>query len=134
MNKKNNSPVQPSLSPAQLEEYKELLYSEHNLILRRLKSSSMHFEVKHQAGDEGADIGSDEFIRDTGIAIMADDTRKLDLISQALQHLERGTYGICQDCGQIIGEGRLRAKPYARYCISCKTVREKNGGLRPDEC
>lgn len=133
MNKKSKSSAQPSLSPSQLEEYKDLLYAERNQILKRLKSSSMHFQVEHQAGDEGADIGSDDFIRDTGIAIMAEDAHKLELIALALQHIERGTYGVCQDCGQIISEGRLKAKPYADYCITCKAVREKNGGFRPDE-
>jgi len=133
MNKKNNSSSRSVLTPSQLQEYKELLYAERNMILKRLKSSSMHFEADHQAGDEGADIGSDDFIRDTGIAIMADNAQKLELIVQALQQIEQGTYGVCQDCGQLIGEGRLKAKPYAHYCINCKTTREKNGGNRPDE-
>jgi DnaK suppressor protein len=133
MNKKNNSSPRPSLTPSQLQEYKELLYAERNRVLKRLKASSMHFEADRQAGDEGADIGSDDFIRDTGISIMADNSQKLNLIVQALRQIEQGTYGICQDCGQLIGEGRLKAKPHARYCINCKTIREKNGGSRPDE-
>lgn len=133
MNKKDFPPVQPSFSQSQLLEFKELLYAERKQILRRLKASSRHFEVVRQAGDEGADIGSDDFIRETGISIMAEDAHKLELIAQALQHWERGTYGVCQDCNQAIGESRLQAKPYAHYCIKCKAIREKNGGYRPDE-
>lgn len=57
---------------------------------------------------------------------MSDDARKLDSISVALRNMEVGTYGICQDCNKQIGDARLKAKPYARYCIECKSIREKN--------
>ena len=41
-------------------------------------------------------------------------------IEEALVRLEKGTYGICRDCGEPIAEARLTAIPWTRSCISCK--------------
>lgn len=108
----------------QLEEFKELLFTERRSIIKRLKHSSAHLESGRQAGEEGAEIGSDDFMRETGIQIMSEDAKKLDSIALALRKFENGSYGICQDCSQQIGEARLRAKSYAKLCIDCKSRRE----------
>ena len=38
-------------------------------------------------------------------------------IDSALARLDEGTYGICERCGNPIGEERLRARPWATLCI-----------------
>ena len=45
-------------------------------------------------------------------------------IEQALQDIEDGTYGICDECGEDIALKRLKARPVTRYCIDCKTRME----------
>ena len=42
-------------------------------------------------------------------------------IEQALQEIEEGTYGVCDQCGEGIAIERLKARPVTRYCIDCKT-------------
>ena len=37
----------------------------------------------------------------------------------ALERIDRGTYGICERCGQPIPAGRLEVIPYARTCVKC---------------
>ena len=44
-------------------------------------------------------------------------------VERALEKLEDGTYGICDSCGEPIGEERLEAIPWATLCISCARVR-----------
>jgi len=34
--------------------------------------------------------------------------------------VDRGTYGVCERCGQPIAVERLEAIPWARLCIGCK--------------
>ena len=41
-------------------------------------------------------------------------------VEAALQRLDEGTYGICEDCQQPINEERLKAMPFARRCIDCQ--------------
>jgi len=44
-------------------------------------------------------------------------------VENALDKIERGTYGNCEDCGKPIAAARLEAKPAARYCIDCASKR-----------
>ena len=48
------------------------------------------------------------------------DAKILRAIEEALSRIEKGTYGICRDCGEPIAEARLNAIPWARVCITCK--------------
>ena len=45
-------------------------------------------------------------------------------IEEALARLARGKYGICWDCGEAIGLGRLRALPFAQRCTCCQSRAE----------
>jgi len=44
---------------------------------------------------------------------------QLAAVQEALARIDDGTYGLCQSCGQPIGEARLEAMPETRWCISC---------------
>jgi len=47
----------------------------------------------------------------------------LDEVTEALDKLEAGTYGVCETCGKPIAPARLEAKPAARDCIDCASKR-----------
>jgi DnaK suppressor protein len=54
-----------------------------------------------------------------------DRERKLIVkIRQALERIDRGTYGICEACGSNISIKRLKARPVTTQCIDCKTREE----------
>ena len=46
-------------------------------------------------------------------------------IDSALQKMELGEYGACENCGEEIGLKRLEARPVAELCIDCKAEQEK---------
>ncbi len=46
-------------------------------------------------------------------------------INEALARIEKGIYGICDECGENISSQRLEARPMAELCIDCKTRQEK---------
>ena len=48
------------------------------------------------------------------------DAKILQAIEEALARIDKGTYGVCRDCGEQIAEPRLHAIPWTRVCISCK--------------
>ena len=48
------------------------------------------------------------------------DAKILQAIEEALVRMEKGTYGICRDCGDPIAAARLGAIPWTRVCITCK--------------
>lgn len=45
--------------------------------------------------------------------------REIAEIRAALERLTAGRYGVCEECGEPIGEQRLAALPYASRCIDC---------------
>lgn len=45
-------------------------------------------------------------------------------IEAALERLDKGSYGICEECGNEISEGRLKIVPFAKYCKDCQEDRE----------
>ena len=48
------------------------------------------------------------------------DAKILQAIEEALVRMEKGVYGVCRDCGEMIAAARLEAIPWTRVCISCK--------------
>lgn len=60
-----------------------------------------------------------------------DRERKLIVkIREALDRIENGEYGICEECGEDISEQRLMARPMTTLCIDCKTSQEEDERLR----
>ncbi len=49
----------------------------------------------------------------------------LNKINAALEKIEQGVYGECENCGEEIGLKRLEARPVAELCIDCKAEQEK---------
>jgi RNA polymerase-binding transcription factor len=51
-------------------------------------------------------------------------TRMISDIRAALQALDRGEYGICEDCEERIPNRRLDAIPWAQVCVRCQESRD----------
>src|SRR4051812_10876304 len=61
---------------------------------------------------------------DLEFALVQMKSETLNKINDVLGRLEQGTYGNCFDCGEEIGEKRLRALPFAVRCKDCEEARE----------
>jgi RNA polymerase-binding protein DksA len=72
-----------------------------------------------------ADLGTDSSEIDNIIGLMDSERKILEEIESALSRIEDGTYGICQGRGEPIPKQRLKAIPWARYCVTCATLIEK---------
>jgi DnaK suppressor protein len=69
------------------------------------------------AEDDQAQISHDEFI---SLRVNSLDCAQLRLVDEALDRLRSGHYGTCLACEEAISAKRLRALPWARYCIRCQ--------------
>jgi len=64
---------------------------------------------------------------------LRDRERKLiKKITQALQRIEDGEFGVCVECGDEIGIARLKARPMTTLCINCKSKQEEDEMVRGD--
>ena len=75
--------------------------------------------------DDFADRANNSYNRETMFALSNAERDMLICVDEAFQRLEKGTYGICDYCTNPIGLERLKAVPWARYCIGCQELEEK---------
>ncbi len=59
------------------------------------------------------------------LRIRGREQKLLSKIEEALERVDDGGYGFCDDCGEEIGIKRLQARPVTTYCIDCKTLQEQ---------
>jgi DnaK suppressor protein len=86
-----------------------------------------HDEDKRVSGypEDPADAGSNLSESDRSQAVLAAAKLQRTEILDALRRIELGTYGTCTDCGGLVPEGRLEAKPAASRCVKCQAKRDR---------
>lgn len=70
-------------------------------------------------GNHPADYGSEVFEQEKEVGLRRDFEALIERIDAALERMDNGAYGICQNCGRPIDPERLKALPYAEYDIEC---------------
>jgi len=79
-----------------------------------------------------ADIGTDNYEHEFTLELLESERTLLKEIDQALERIDQGSYGICLGTGQFIGKARLKARPWAKYCIEYAKLVEK-GLVKPEQ-
>ncbi len=111
----------------------ELEYFKTKLLARKEKIETTLDKTSHEINDirelelnDEADFAS--VSTDTAIdnAIIEQQRQELAEIDLALDKIKKGIYGICEMCEEPIGKTRLEVKNFARYCIVCREIVEKN--------
>ncbi len=67
---------------------------------------------------------------DMNLHIKERDNKLIMKIKKALERIDNGTYGVCEECGEEITEKRLKARPVTEVCINCKREQENQEKLR----
>ena len=71
-----------------------------------------------------ADLGSDTWEQELTLGLIENERGLLREIDEALDRIEDKTYGICLATNRPISKSRLRAQPWAKYCIAYARKRE----------
>ncbi|MBL1097049.1 TraR/DksA family transcriptional regulator [Streptomyces coffeae] len=77
------------------------------------------------AGDDQADTGTKNITREHEMALAGNAREMLLQTERALERLDAGTYGLCENCGNPIGKARMQAFPRATLCVECKQRQER---------
>jgi DnaK suppressor protein len=108
-----------------IEYFKKLLESRLQELLTEADSTVMDMTDSKEYFPDPTDRASHESDRNFVLRIR-DRERKLILkIKEALGRIEDGTFGVCEECGDEIGEERLHVRPVTTLCINCKIESEK---------
>jgi DnaK suppressor protein len=116
-----------AMEKEKLEHYRKLL-EERRAQLResvtRSEEDGREVQEKDTAQDI-ADLASGSYQKEFLFAQSSNDRNFLRMVEHALSCIEEGSYGECEMCGEEIGERRLDAVPWARYCIDCQEKLER---------
>jgi DnaK suppressor protein len=131
------APVRPKTGPYAkdakfLEEVRELLVAERAIYQEQatsLRAEADSLALEREPGDvqfdeESGEGGTVTVDRERNLALSGQAMLAVEEIDDALRRIEDKTYGYCERCYQPIPKPRLRALPYARLCVACKS-----GGL-----
>jgi len=110
--------------PTSNEDLKRRLLEERARLLEQVSRLGENVYRGAGYGNHIADDATETYEQAKGVSLKQNETAILWQVEHALQKFERGTYGICESCGAPIDRARLKALPYALYCLECQTRRE----------
>jgi DnaK suppressor protein len=121
------------LKPAELEEFRELLIIKRRELMGDMVGLQNEIQSSQNSGGGGgsssmpmhmADLGTDTWEQELALGLIENERNVIREIDQALGRIADGTYGICIATNKVISKTRLRAKPWAKYCIEYARRRE----------
>ncbi|MFA6636418.1 MAG: TraR/DksA family transcriptional regulator [Candidatus Omnitrophota bacterium] len=122
------------LTKKELKQYKDTLLVQREKIsgeVGRLTKDYLRKNSMDSSGDISshpfhmADAASGSFDTEFNIGLASSEQELLYQIDQALKRIEDGTFGNCEECGAPISKNRLKAVPFARYCIKHQESQER---------
>jgi len=126
------------LSKAELREFRNILLQKRRDLIGDMSGiESEALRSRHQTGsgdgsNHPADLGTDNFEQEFTLGLLESERVMLKEINEALGRIDERTYGVCLGTGAAISKSRLRARPWAKYCIEYARQLEK-GLVRPGE-
>ena len=112
-----------AVAPHIIEKFREEAKQKGDSTLEELTDSNEVFA-------DPADRATAESDRAFTLRIRDRERRLIRKIQAAIQRLDEGTYGICEDCGEDISIPRLKARPVTKLCINCKARQEEGENIR----
>lgn len=101
------------------------------LVGRRDEMLSVVQSTKAQMAQRGGDLAdvsdraSEGFEDELAVGLMAIEAAQLEDVEGAIQRIDRGKYGLCEDCEKPIPRSRLEVLPFARRCLACEGTSER---------
>ncbi|EDM23662.1 RNA polymerase-binding protein DksA [Caminibacter mediatlanticus] len=109
-----------------IEHFKEIL------LMRKAELEKILFNISNEIDEisrcdikDDGDFAAASMDSGRDYQIYLKQKQELKEIEEALKRIEEGSYGICEMCDEPIQEERLKIKPYAKYCIICREIIEK---------
>ena len=124
---------EPFMNERQRDYFRQKLHAWREDILREAKETLQHLQDENQNHPDLADRASSE--TDRAIELRARDRQRklIAKIDSALQRLDEGTYGYCEETGEPISLRRLEARPIATLSLEAQERHERRERVYRDE-
>ena len=114
----------------QLEYFRKLLQKKLDELLGEADKTLEEMTDMDDHFPDPTDRASVESDRSFELRIRDRERKLIKKIKKALERIDEGTYGVCEECGEDIGFKRLEARPVTTLCIECKSKQEKEEKAR----
>jgi len=108
-----------------LKQIKALLQSKINELLAEAGKTVIDMAGQEEKLPDLNDRASQESELNLEIRMRERERKLIVKMRDAIERIDSGAYGICEECGEPIGVKRLVARPVTTFCIECKTREEK---------
>ena len=108
-----------ALTAAEIKAIKAHLLELREDAMARLKDKKRLDMPDNEVGDP-IDDASKSLDKEILFELSGNAHKTLDQIEAALRKIDKGIYGVCEYCRQPIPKKRIKALPFARYCINCQ--------------
>ena len=114
------------MNKVQLKKFKTLLTEKRDEIVKKAKQT-LEEDMTLDANDlpDEMDLASSEYLQSFQFRLRGREKAFLDKIGKAIDKIDKGTFGVCDDCGEKISVKRLEARPETTLCIRCKEDQER---------
>lgn len=110
-----------------MEKYAKLLEEKRTTLLdKSARTANEGRAAVVEGGEDYVDDAVTHYTREFLLSLSDLDRRQLMHVDEALTRVRRGTYGECLMCGDEINPKRLAAIPWARHCVRCQEMAEKD--------
>ncbi len=114
-----------ALTAAEIKAIKAHLLELREDAMARLKDKKRLDMPDNEVGDP-IDDASKSLDKEILFELSGNAHKTLDQIEAALRKIDKGIYGVCEYCRQPIPKKRIKALPFARYCINCQHSTESS--------
>jgi DnaK suppressor protein len=121
-----------AMKPEKLELFRVMLTQKIAELLEDAGKTVSEMTVSKENYPDPNDRASLEADRNFELRIRDRERKLIAKMQEAIRRIDDGTFGICDDCGGLISEKRLLARPVTTQCIDCKTKQEKIEKLQGD--
>jgi len=109
-----------------VEIYRMRLLETQNELLHRVSQSDQDGREADEEGTQDlADKAANAYTKEFLFHQSNDYRQILALVSEALERIKEGVYGICVECHEGVQAKRLEAVPWARHCIECQAKQDQ---------
>ena len=113
------------MNKVKLKRYRAVLTEQLSVLLNHNEGTVGRLEDDTESHPDPNDRASAESGRSFDLRMRDRDRKLIGKIKAALERIDEGTFGICEDCGQPIEEKRLEVRPVTSQCIECKEDQER---------
>ena len=113
------------MNKKKLEEFRELLQEQMDQLIHEAGKTVSEMTDEKTNFPDPTDRASLESDRNFELRIRDRERKLIGKIREAIERIDAGEFGECEDCGDKIGEARLKARPVTTLCIECKTEQER---------